>query len=80
MRKQRPDAAAITSRLTSRGRTAIPCAVRTALSLEDGDEIAYRIEAGRAVLTKAAPRITEDPFATFREWDSAADHKAYAGL
>lgn len=70
----------ITSKLTSKAQTTIPQAVRTALGLKEGDEIAYRIEAGRAVLTKATPQVTEDPFVTFVEWDSEADRKAYAGL
>lgn len=70
----------ITSKLTSKAQTTIPQAVRTALGLKAGDEIAYRIEEGRAVLTKATPHVTEDPFVTFVEWDSAADRKAYAGL
>jgi len=70
----------ITSKLTSKAQTTIPQAVRTALGLKEGDEIAYRIEAGRAVLTKATPQVAEDPFVTFVEWDSEADRKAYAGL
>jgi antitoxin PrlF len=45
-----------------------------------GDEIAYRIEDGRVVLTKAVAADSEDPFASFTEWDSAADHAAYGDL
>ncbi|MDQ0507386.1 MULTISPECIES: AbrB/MazE/SpoVT family DNA-binding domain-containing protein [Xanthobacter] len=70
----------ITSKLTSKAQTTIPQAVRTALHLREGDEIAYRIEDGRVVLTKAAPQPADDPFATFGEWDSEADRKAYADL
>lgn len=71
----------ITSKLTSKAQTTIPQAVRAALHLQPGDEIAYSIEDGRVVLTRAQPdQATDDPFATFAEWDSEADRKAYANL
>ncbi len=71
----------ITSRLTSKAQTTIPQAVRTALGLRAGDEIAYTIEDGRAVLTRFdAPHATDDPFATFSEWSTAADTEAYGKL
>jgi antitoxin PrlF len=70
----------ITSKLTSKAQTTIPQAVRTALQLREGDELAYVIENGRVVVTKAEPAPTEDPFGTFTEWDSDADRKAYAKL
>ncbi len=71
----------ITSRLTSKAQTTIPQPVRVALALREGDEIAYTIEAGRVVLTRARPdAAADDPFRTFAEWDSPADTKAYAAL
>ena len=71
----------ITSKLTSKAQTTIPQAVRTALGLRAGDEIAYLIEDGRAVLTRFdVPAVTDDPFATFAEWSSAADAEAYGKL
>lgn len=70
----------IISKLTSKAQTTIPQAVRSALHLKAGDEIAYSIEDGRVVLTKAAVKGGDDPFATFSEWDSDADRKAYANL
>ncbi|MFG1388723.1 AbrB/MazE/SpoVT family DNA-binding domain-containing protein [Xanthobacter versatilis] len=69
----------IVSKLTSKAQTTIPQAVRSALHLKEGDEIAYNIEEGRVVLTKASPK-GDDPFATFSEWESDADRKAYANL
>jgi len=73
--------AMITSRLTSKAQTTIPQAVRTALRVKEGDEIAYQIEGDRVILTRAsATRQADDPFRSFTEWDSEADHKAYAGL
>ena len=71
----------VTSRLTSKAQTTIPRAVRTALGLRAGDQIAYVIEDGRAVLTRFDPsRAPDDPFATFSEWSSDADAAAYGSL
>lgn len=69
----------ITSKLTSKAQTTIPRPVRAALEIREGDEIAYEIEGDRVILTKATA-TTDDPFATFTEWDGDADRKAYAKL
>jgi antitoxin PrlF len=68
-----------TSRLTAKAQTTIPRAVRNALRLTPGDELAYAIEDGHVILTKAH-RAVDDPFATFGEWDGEADRRAYADL
>ncbi|MBC8239878.1 MAG: type II toxin-antitoxin system PrlF family antitoxin [Alphaproteobacteria bacterium] len=70
----------ITSKLTTKAQTTIPQPVRSALRLNPGDEIAYAIDAGRVVLTRVAVEPAEDPFATFEEWNSEADRRAYANL
>ncbi|WP_312283929.1 type II toxin-antitoxin system PrlF family antitoxin, partial [Candidatus Igneacidithiobacillus taiwanensis] len=70
----------ITSKLTSKAQTTIPQPVRVALQIREGDEIAYRIEEGRVILTKAESDIEEDPFALFSEWNSEADRRAYERL
>lgn len=70
----------IKSRLTSKAQTTIPQPVRVALGLKDGDELAYRIEEGRVILTKATVVALDDPFALFEEWDSEADRQAYGKL
>jgi antitoxin PrlF len=70
----------ITSKLTSKAQTTIPQPVRAALRLAEGDELAYEIDDGRVILTKAFERGAEDPFGAFTEWDSDADRKAYAKL
>ncbi len=70
----------ITSKLTSKAQTTIPQSVRAALHLEEGDEILYAIEGDRVVLTRVARDQSENPFATFGEWDSDADRRAYDGL
>lgn len=75
----------ITSKLTSKAQTTIPQPVRAALGLGPGDEIAYAIEDGRVLLTKACARIHrgmpfDDPFATFWEWDTPEDEEAFGDL
>lgn len=70
----------IKSKLTTKAQTTIPRPVRDALRLEVGDEIAYQIQGDRVMLTRASSRAVDDPFATFGEWESEADRKAYATL
>jgi len=70
----------ITSKLGPKGQTTVPQRVRVALGLRKGDEIAYEIGNGRAVIACAASSAGEDPFQTFSEWGSDADRKVYAGL
>ena len=70
----------ITSKLTSKAQTTIPQAIRTALRLKEGDEIAYSIEGDRVVLTRAQAEGIEDPFEAFGEWATDADREAYGGL
>lgn len=70
----------VTSKLTAKAQTTIPKAVRAALRLSPGDEIAYRIEGASVILTRASSETPDDPFATFTEWNSQADREAYADL
>lgn len=70
----------ITSKLTSKAQTTIPMPVRNALRLAEGDELLYQIEGERVVLTKVERGVVDDPFATFSEWSSDADARAYADL
>jgi antitoxin PrlF len=51
--------------ITSKTQTTMPQAVRTALGLKPGHEVAYSIHQGRGVLTKAATATIEDPLAVF---------------
>ena len=70
----------ISSKITSRARTTIPRSVREALSLRQGDELAYQMERGRVIVTKAILKQVENPFATFGEWASENDWRAYGEL
>ncbi len=68
-----------TSRLTAKSQTTIPRSVRSALRLTPGDELAYAVEEGPVILTRAH-RPVDDPFANFGEWGGEADRRAYADL
>jgi len=70
----------IRSRLTTKSQTTIPRPVRAALNLGPGDEVSYEIDGAQVILRKAEGPPGEDPFATFREWDSEADREGYADL
>ncbi len=70
----------ITSRLTAKSQTTVPHAVRRALGLRPGDELAYVIDGDRVVIAKAIVEVADDPFATFDEWSGEADRNAYADL
>lgn len=73
----------ITSKLASKAQTTIPQAVRNALHLREGDEIAYAIEGEVVTLRRVETMGTvqvEERFGAFSEWDSEADRKAYADL
>jgi antitoxin PrlF len=70
----------ITSKLTAKAQTTIPQAVRSALRLKPGDELAYVIQEGRVILSRAQERAAEDPFGAFNEWDGDYDRRAYAKL
>jgi len=76
----------ITRKPTSKAQTTIPQPVRAALDLREGDEIAHVVEEGRMIPANARgeavddPFATDDPCATFGEWDGEADRKAYADL
>ena len=74
------DGALVTSKLTSKAQTTIPAPVRAALGIRPGDEIVYEIDGDRVVLRKVDRGTADDPFATFEEWSSAADQRAYGRL
>lgn len=68
----------IHSRVSSKSQTTIPKAVRLALRLTEGAEIAYEIDGDRVIMTRAASETAGDPFAAFVEWSGDADRRAYA--
>ena len=75
----------IISKLTSKAQTTLPQAVRLALGVSPGDEIAYEIGEHSVVLTKAPAKKPpanpiDNPFATFWEWSTPEDDAAFADL
>lgn len=70
---------AFRAKLSSKNQLVIPAAIRTALGLRSGDEIAFRLTDGLVTVEKAGRE--ENPFHYFdEEWQSAADSKAYGDL
>ena len=68
------------ARVSSKGQTVIPKAVRQKLGLKTGDLIRFEVnEKGRVTIDKVRP-VEEDPFATFDEWASEEDEKLYGGI
>lgn len=69
----------IRSKVTSRSQTVIPREIREKLNVGPGDTLAY-IETDEGILIEKARILEDDPFATFSEWATEADDKAYADL
>jgi antitoxin PrlF len=69
---------ALFSRVLAKGHTVIPQKICEQLKLSSGDTMRYRITDDGIFLVKAA--VAGSPFATFSEWTSEADEKAYGGL
>jgi antitoxin PrlF len=67
------------SKVSVKCQTVIPREVRDRLRLKPGDTLRYRLTDG-GILVEKALNGEEDPFASFSEWSSEADEKAYADL
>jgi len=67
------------SRVSSKGQTVIPKAVREKLGLKPGDLVRFRVAKSGVTIDKVQSG-EDDPFATFEEWNSEADEKLYRGL
>ncbi len=67
------------SKVTTKAQTVIPREVRTRLGLKAGDRLRYKMTAKGVTIEKAEAE-GDDPFATFTEWSSEADERAYTSL
>ena len=67
------------SKVSVKSQTVIPREVREQLRLKPGDTLRYRIT-DEGILLDKATEAGDDPFASFSEWTSEADEKAYGGL
>jgi len=68
------------SKVSVKSQTVIPREVRERLGLRAGDMLRYRLTPEGVMIDKAPVSEADDPFATFSEWSSEADEKAYANL
>jgi len=72
-----------TSRITSKGQTTIPRAIREKLSLKPGDVLVYELEEDEVRLRKQTPldvAYLRAVQATLSEWDSPEDAAAFDDL
>jgi antitoxin PrlF len=69
---------AVYSKVTTKAQTVIPKEVRRKLGIKPGDRLRYRLT-GKAVTIEKA-ETEDDPFATFGEWASEADERAFKSL
>lgn len=67
------------SKVSVKSQTVLPREVRITLGIKPGDTLRYRLTDAGVLLDKA-PAEADDPFATFSEWASEADEKAYRNL
>ena len=71
------------AKITARGQTTIPKAVRTAARLKEGDMLAFEVAGDHLVVRKVAPggdaylRSVEQ---TLGEWAAVADEEAWRDL
>jgi antitoxin PrlF len=70
----------VRSKVSIKSQTVLPREVRERLQIRPGDHLRYIIDKNGVRLEKDSPRDADDPFATFTEWASEADEKAYADL
>jgi len=72
--------AVLLSKLTSKAQTVIPREIRAKLDLKPGDVVRYRYTDMGVVIDKLPAPSDDDTLASFSEWTSQADDKAYDGL
>ena len=71
---------AYSSKLSSKAQTVVPREIRERLGLKPGDTLRYRVTEAGILIEKVRSEAEEDPFATFVEWSSPEDDRAFAEL
>ncbi len=66
------------SKVSVKSQTVIPMEIRDRLGLKPGDRLRYRVTRHGVVIDKA--EASDDPFASFTEWETEADDRAYGKL
>ena len=73
--------AVVLSKLTSKAQTVIPREIRARLDLKPGALVRSRLPAAGVVIDKLPQHQSdEESLASFSEWGSTADDKAYGDL
>jgi AbrB family looped-hinge helix DNA binding protein len=67
------------ARVSTKGQTVIPKAIRDRLQLKPGDTIRFRIDKTQGVVIDKLQN-EDDPFVTFEEWNSHEDNELYRDL
>ena len=67
------------SKVSVKSQTVLPRAVRARLGVRPGDTLRYSLTEQGVMIDKALAE-SDDPFASFSEWLSEADEKAFAKL
>ncbi len=75
-----PRAKAVYSKISVKSQTVLPQAVRERLRIQPGDRLRYVIDDQGVRIEKDDSQAEDDPFATFSEWSSQDDDKAYGDL
>jgi antitoxin PrlF len=70
----------IKNKITGEAQTTIPQPFRSARRLGEGDDLANRIEGEHVLLINGRRQPIDDPFASFREWWSEVDRRAFGDL
>ena len=73
----------ITSKVTQKYQATIPQTIRKKLGIQQGDRIAFEIEAEQVIIKKVLPldwEYLEAVGDTLSEWSSEADEQAYCDL
>jgi antitoxin PrlF len=68
------------AKLSSKSQLVLPKSVREKLNLKTGDTVRFLESPAGIIIERALASEADDPFATFSEWASEADDKAYAEL
>lgn len=73
-------AATVFSKVSVKSQTVLPRAVRERLGVKPGDTLRFQLTNEGVLLDKAPAELADDPFASFTEWSSEADERAYSDL
>lgn len=68
------------AKLSSKSQLVLPKSVREKLRLKTGDRVRFIDSPTGMIIERLQENEAEDPFASFSEWASEADDRAYGNL